>query len=248
MSPRKKAPKRPTPVTAPPDFPHPFVTVDVALVTVADGMLRVLLHRRPEAPARGTWALPGGFVDVDESLDAAAERILREKAGLPGVFLEQLYTFGAPGRDPRTRIITVAYYALVDHDRIRATFEARDNTCLAGIAVPWPGENGGPIDAIADSGESIPLAFDHEDILSMVVKRLRGKLNYAPIGFQLLPRQFTLRTLQTVHETILGTTLNKDSFRRRMLASGQLAPTNKHEKEVGHRPAELYRFIDKSAV
>jgi 8-oxo-dGTP diphosphatase len=230
------------------DFAHPYVTVDVALVTVADGRLCVLLHRRPEPPAKRKWALPGGFVDVDESLDAAAERILGEKAGLTGVFLEQLYTFGSPDRDPRTRIITIAYYALVAHERISASFDARPNTSLARIVVPWSGEKGGPVDVASESGESIPLAFDHDDILGVVVKRLRGKLNYAPIGFQLLPRHFTLRTLQTVHETILGTALNKDSFRRRMLASGQLVPTKKHEKQVGHRPAELYRFLDKSAV
>jgi 8-oxo-dGTP diphosphatase len=220
----------------------------VALITVSEGRLCVLLHRRPEPPAKGKWALPGGFVRVDESLDAAAERVLEEKAGLSGVFLEQLYTFGSPERDPRTRVITVAYYALVAHERIRASFEARPNTSLATILVPWSGETGGPANASSDSGKSIPLAFDHDDILGMVVKRLRGKLNYAPIGFQLLPQRFTLRTLQSVHETILGTSLNKDSFRRRMLASGQLVPTKKREMKVGHRPAELYRFLDKSAV
>lgn len=230
------------------EFPHPYVTVDVALVTVAEGRLRVLLHRRPEPPAKGQWALPGGFVRVDESLDDAAARVLEQKAGLSGVFLEQLYTFGSPDRDPRTRVITVAYYALVAHERISAGFEARPNTALANILVAWPGEAGGPVDAAHDSGESIPLAFDHDEILGTVVKRLRGKLNYAPIGFQLLPRQFTLRTLQSVHETILGKSLNKDSFRRRMLASGQLIPTRKRERKVGHRPAELYRFVRKSAV
>lgn len=234
------------PATA--EFPHPYVTVDVALVTVADGRLCVLLHRRPESPAKRRWALPGGFVRVDESLDAAAERVLEEKAGLTGVFLEQLYSFGSPDRDPRTRVITVAYYALVAYERVSASFNARPNTSLATMLVPWSGETGGPADAASDSGESVPLAFDHGDILGMVVQRLRGKLNYAPIGFQLLPQHFTLRTLQSVHETILGTALNKDSFRRRMLASGQLVPTKKRERKVGHRPAELYRFLDKSAV
>lgn len=246
---RKSHTSRQAPRTSPvADFPHPYVAVDVALVTVVDGHLCVLLHRRPEAPAKGKWALPGGFVDTCESLDGAAERILNEKAGLTSVFLEQLYTFGAPDRDPRTRVVTVAYYALVAYEDISASFEARPNTSLARIVVPWSGEKGGPVEVTSASQESIPLTFDHDDILGMVVKRLRGKLNYAPIGFQLLPRRFTLRTLQTVHETILGTSLNKDSFRRRMLASGQLVPTKKYEKQVGHRPAELYRFLDKSAV
>jgi 8-oxo-dGTP diphosphatase len=119
---------------------------------------------------------------------------------------------------------------------------------LAGLRVPWKGEAGGSIEATGDSGVALPLAFDHAEILGMVVKRLRGKLDYAPIGFQLLPPRFTLRTLQNVHETILGQPLNKDSFRRRMLASGQLAPTGEREVEVGHRPAELYRFVAESAI
>ncbi len=226
-------------------FPHPSVAVDVALVTVEGGRLRALLAPRAEHPHRGRWALPGSFVRMDESLDQAAQRVLAAKAGLSGIFLEQLYTFGRPDRDPRTRVITIAYYALVDARRLarrEAGSQAAAGGQLVTLEVPWPGEQGGPVRIVDDAGRSLPLAFDHADILGLVVQRLRGKLDYAPIGFELLPRQFTLRQLQEIHETILGRTLNKDSFRRRLLASGLIAPTGKLEQDVGHRPAELYRF------
>lgn len=238
-------------------FPHPSVTVDVALLTVAEGRLRAVLSPRDEHPGKGKWSLPGGFVRMEESLDAAAARVLQTKVGVTGIFLEQLYTFGQPDRDPRTRVITVAYYALVDAARLPAlaadaahsgvpNFPSPSSRLpklyLATLRVPWTGEQGGPVEAQSDDGGTLPLAFDHADILGLVVQRLRGKLNYAPLGFELLPREFTLRQLQTIHETILGRSLNKDSFRRRLLASGLIAPTGKLEEGVGHRPAELYRF------
>ena len=226
-------------------FPHPSVAVDVALVTVAQGRLRALLKPRDAHPHRGRWALPGSFLRMDESLDEAAQRVLAVKAGLSDIFLEQLYTFGRPDRDPRTRVITVAYYALVDARRLAGRDLASPAAAagqLVTLEVPWQGEHGGPVGILDDEGHSLPLAFDHTEILGLVVQRLRGKLDYAPIGFELLPRQFTLRQLQEIHETILGRTLNKDSFRRRLLASGLIVPTGKLEQDVGHRPAELYRF------
>ena len=218
-------------------FPHPSVAVDVALLTADGGRLRAVLTQRTEHPAKGQWSLPGGFVGMDESLDAAAARVLRTKLGLGGIFLEQLYTFGRPDRDPRTRVISVAYYALVDAARLKPPKHK-----LATLQVPWPGERGGQVEALGADGKKLPLAFDHAEILGLVVQRLRGKLDYAPIGFELLPREFTLRQLQTIHETILGRTHNKDSFRRRLLASGLIAPTGKLEEAAQHRPAELYRF------
>lgn len=227
-------------------FPRPSVAVDVALVSAADGALRSLVVRRGAHPARGRWALPGGFVGIDEGLDAAAARVVAAKIGLSGVFLEQLYTFGDPSRDPRTRVISVAYYALVDAGRLEGT--VRDDVARARILVPWEGETGGPVELAAEDGTPLPLAFDHPDILGMAVKRLRGKLDYSPIGFQLLAPAFTLLELQRVHETVLGRPLNKDSFRRRMLASGQLEATGESQKDVDHRPAELYRFARRSAV
>lgn len=229
-------------------FPHPSVSVDVALLTVEGGRLRAVLVQRAEHPHRGRWSLPGGFVQMQESLDDAAARLVQTKAGLSGIFFEQLYTFGDPRRDPRTRVITIAYYALVEPARLAAAALGRQSlpTCLATLRTAWQGERGGTVQALDDEGRELPLAFDHAEILGLVVKRLRGKLDYAPIGFELLPRKFTLRQLQSVHETILGRRLNKDSFRRRMLDSGLIAATGEREGDVGHRPAELYRFKRKA--
>jgi 8-oxo-dGTP diphosphatase len=222
---------------------RPSVAVDVALVTVHEGELRALLVRRPEPPQKGRRALPGGFVVLDESLDDAARRVLATRTGLADVFVEQLFTFGAPDRDPRTRVISVAYYALVDHARLERALAARPELELTPLVVPWEGLAGGPVKVAG----GLP-AFDHAAILGLVVERLRGKLDYAALGFQLLPRRFTLRALQTVHEVVLGRELNKDSFRRRMLASGLIEPTGEREQDVLHRPAELYAIRDQSAV
>ncbi len=226
------------------EFPHPSLAVDVVLLTVSDRALCVALVHRLEHPCLGCWALPGGFVGMKESLDAAAGRVLAVKTGLQGVFLEQLYTFGAPDRDPRTRVVSVAYYALVHPGRFETT--APPEFLLASVQVPWPGEAGGPVEVVGGGGSILRLAFDHAEIIGTAVKRIRGKLDYAPIGFQLLPATFTLRDLQAIHEVILARPLNKDSFRRRMLASGELRATGKRERTVGHRPAELYRYGGRS--
>ena len=233
-------------------FERPSVAVDVVLLSIVDGRLATLLVERAEHPDKGAWALPGGFVRMTESLDAAAARVLREKAGVSEIFLEQLYTFGDPKRDPRTRVISVAYYALVDERRLAA--RTVHDSAIARVGVPWEGEAGGPVtlhpsgeapSGEALSGERTPLriAFDHAEIVGTAVKRIRGKLDYAPIGFELLPAAFTLLDLQRVHETVLGRSLNKDSFRRRMLASGRLAPSGASQEDVGHRPAALYRYL-----
>lgn len=222
-------------------YPHPSLTVDVALLTVGGGRLRALLQRRDRPPQRGRWALPGGFVGFDEGLERAAARVLRDRTGLEGVFLEQLYTFGAPDRDPRTRVVTVAYVALVAPERL-------GDLPLAPLAVPWEGETGGLVTPLGPDGAPLATAFDHDVILGTAVRRLRGKLDYAPIGFQLLPERFTLRRLQQVHETVLGRPVNKDAFRRRMLASGQLDATGERETGTPFRPAELYRFRAGSAL
>jgi 8-oxo-dGTP diphosphatase len=229
-------------------YPHPSVTVDVALLTVREGALHCLLVERQAHPEKGKWALPGSFVGIREGLDQAAARALREKAGLAGVFLEQLYTFGDPGRHPRTRVFRVAYYALVSGaGLVRAAQAPGAPQRLCRLEVPWEGETGGPVQAEAD-GARLPLAFDHARILGTAVQRVRGKLDYTSIGFQLLPDAFTLLELQRVHETVLGRPLNKDSFRRRLLASGQLEATGESEREVDHRPAELYRLVRRAAV
>lgn len=229
-------------------YPRPSVAVDVALLTVREAALWALLVRRDEHPAKGAWALPGVFVGIDESLEDAAARALATKAGLPGPFIEQLYTFGAPGRDPRTRVVSVAYYALVEPGALDDTVAARtdEGVRLARLSIRWPGEAGGPVDVVDGAGTPLPLAFDHAEILGMAVKRIRGKLDYAPIGFELLPERFSLRGLRLVHETILDRPLNKDSFRRRMLDRGLVVPTGERAAGVGHRPPELYRFADRA--
>jgi 8-oxo-dGTP diphosphatase len=220
-------------------YERPSVAVDVALVTAAEGALHAVLFRRPEPPQRGRFSLPGTFVGIAEPLEAAAARALSTKVGIDGVFLEQLYTFGAVGRDPRTRVIAVAYYALVEQARLQP---ARAGSAVARLRVPWEGEHGGPVQAIGPDDRPLALAFDHAEILGTAVKRLRGKLEYTPIGFELLGDRFTLAELQAVHETILGRSLNKDSFRRRMVASGMLEATGDFRGGGQHRPAELYRF------
>lgn len=206
------------------DFPPLAVTVDLVLMTVREGRLAVLLQHRSEPPHKGEWALPGGFVRIDESLNTAARRILVDKAGLGDVWLEQLYSFGDPGRDPRMRIVTIAYFALVPAADLTTALEDNDELMLA------------PLDALP------ALAFDHAAIVDHAAARLRGKLDYAPIAFALLPPLFTLRALQNVHEAILGTNLNKPAFRRRMLDKGWIEGSGEREEGGAFRPAELFRI------
>ncbi|WP_157216564.1 NUDIX hydrolase [Flavisphingomonas formosensis] len=219
-------------------YERPAVTVDLVLMTIADGAPAALLIRRDEHPDLGLWALPGGFVRIDESLDDAARRVLSEKARMDGAYMEQLYSFGAVGRDPRMRIITVAYFALLPAERFAAALRAGPGLTLARIAAPGAD---GPATA-TDADGPLALAFDHAEILSLAVRRLRGKLDYSPVGFALLPDLFTLRQLQDVHEAISGMSLNKPAFRRRMLDKGWLEPTGERETGASFRPAELYRF------
>ena len=227
------------------------VTVDLVLFGLRESSPAVLLIERAEHPHAGRWALPGSFVRPEETLDAAALRVLRDKAGFTmaeagRTRLEQLYTFGAVDRDPRMRIVTVAYMALLPEAAFVQAAETGGGLSAAGIAVPWAGEAGGPVTAFAARERTdrapLSLAFDHADILALAILRLRGKLDYSDIGFALLPETFTLRQLQNVHEAILGTSLNKPAFRRRMLDRGWLAPTGTREAGTSFRPAELYRY------
>jgi len=219
-------------------YARPSVAVDVVIVTVAGGALKVYGVRRTAHPHRGRFALPGTFVREEERLESAAARVLREKAGLTRVFLEQLFTFGAPKRDPRMRVIAVAYLALMTE----AELAGRDNALVEAIVSPaFEGLEEGGVSLTEADSEELACAFDHEAIIATAVRRLRGKLDYTPLGYRLLPREFTLLDLQRVHEVILGRSVNKDSFRRRMLATGELEATGTHEVGVGHRPAELYR-------
>lgn len=206
------------------DHPRPAVTVDVVIFTVRDGDLQVLLIRRKRPPFEGMWAIPGGFVRIDESLEDAALRELEEETGVRDVYLEQLYTFGDPDRDPRGRVITVAYFALVPANtvRLRAGDDASEARWWSMYDLP-------------------PLAFDHADILAYALQRLRYKLEYTAVGFELLPETFTLSELQATYEVILGEKLDKRNFRRKILGAGILEETGEYRTGEG-RPAKLYRF------
>jgi 8-oxo-dGTP diphosphatase len=201
-----------------------LVTVDIVLFTIRDRRLHVLLIRRLAKPFENRYALPGGFVMEDESLDAAAVRELREETGVDKVYLEQLYSFGDPGRDPRGRVVTVAYYALApDRQALQAGTDAADAAWFPAGALP-------------------PLAFDHRKIVEYARRRLRNKLDYTGVGFELLPPKFTLTELQLVHEAILGEELDKRNFRRRIVQKGFVRPLDEWRK-TGRKPAQLYRFV-----
>jgi 8-oxo-dGTP diphosphatase len=166
--------------------------------------------------------------------------MLKEKTGFRGIFLEQLYTFGDPKRDPRMRILSVAHMALVPREKFQ-DLKAEAGQ-VARVVVPWEGETGGPVALLGPDGKHLPMAFDHDQIIAVAIKRLRGKIDYSPLAFQLLPKEFTLLQLQRIHEAVLGRPVNKDSFRRRMLATGLLEATGAMQAGVGHRPAAMYRF------
>ena len=209
--------------------PRAALTVDCVVFGLDEGGLKVLLIERALEPFAGRWALPGGFVRVDETLEDAARRELAEETGLTRVFLEQLYTFGALDRDPRERVVTVAWYALVrlgDH-RVQAATDARDAAWFAVDALPR-------------------LAFDHTAITEQALRRLQAKVRYQPIGFELLPTKFTLSQLQRLYETVLERDLDKRNFRKKVLSLGILAETDEVEQGVAHRAARLYRFDERA--
>jgi len=200
------------------------VTVDIVIFTLRNGSLQVLLVKRGVPPFEGQYAIPGGFIRGDESLEEAALRELHEETGVRNVFLEQLYTFGDPKRDPRGRVITVAYYALIASDKLSlvAGADAADAQWFPASSVP-------------------PLAFDHKSILDYALERLRNKLEYTTVGFQLLPEKFTLGELQAVYEAILGRQLDKRNFRRKLSLLGILKPLRQWQR-TGRKPAQLFRF------
>ena len=213
------------------EYPHPAVTTDIVIFSIRDGVLKLLLIKRAGQPYQGKWALPGGFVQMDEDLESGALRELQEETGLRDVYLEQLYTFGRPDRDPRERVITVAYYALIRSDQVSLTASTDAE------AVGWFGLD-----------ELPPLAFDHTDIVDMAQQRLIAKLDYSTIGFQFMGDTFTLSELQTVYETILGEAIDKRNFRKWILALEQVEETGELRREGPHRPAKLYRAIDRDKV
>ena len=208
-------------------YERPSVTVDVVIFTLINSRLHVLLVQRKHWPYADHWAIPGGFVQLDESLETAARRELQEETGVHDVYLEQLYTFGEPGRDPRSRVISIAYFALVrfEDQIIEVSDESTD--------VRWFS-----VDDLPN-----PLAFDHAKIMRFALDRLRSKLEYTTLAFQLLPTEFTLPALKRIYEEILGETLDKANFYRKLRDSDLLEPTGKYLEGRG-RPAQLYRFRD----
>jgi len=201
------------------------VAVDIVIFTIQSEGLKVLLVKRGIPPFRGQFAIPGGFVRENESLDEAAMRELREETAVTDVYLEQLYSFGEPERDPRGRVVTVAYYALISAARspLKAGTDAAEASWWSMEDLP-------------------PLAFDHGEILKYALVRLRNKLEYTTVGFQLLPEKFTLSELQVVYEAILGRKLDKRNFRRKLALLRILKPAAEYRRG-GRRPARVYRFV-----
>jgi 8-oxo-dGTP diphosphatase len=209
---------------------HPRVAVDTVLFTIADGELQTLLVKIKKGPFTGRWAFPGGLVRVGESLEEAARRELYEKTGVRDLYLEQLYTFGDAGRDPTAHTVSVAYFALVPYF---------DHALRRG-------------EKYADVGwfpvRSLPaLAYDHNAIAASALRRLQAKLSYTNIVYSLLPPEFTLAELQDIYEVILGKTLDRRNFRRKILTLGLLKPLQKTRRGA-HRPAMLYTFTRRSPM
>lgn len=206
-------------------FPRPALTVDCTVFGFDHGDLKLMLIQRDLPPFEGSWALPGGFVRVNESLEDAALRELKEETGLERVYLEQLYTFGDVERDPRERIVTVSYYALVrlEHYRVEASTDARSAAWFSLDDLPT-------------------VAFDHDRIIEAARVRLKNKVRYEPIGFELLPEKFTLTQIQHLYEAVLETKLDKRNFRKKLLSMNLLEDTQEIEQDVAHRAARLFRF------
>lgn len=207
------------------EFPRPALSVDCVVFGIDEGDLKLMLIKRKLAPFKNKWALPGGFVRMDETTDHAARRELEEESGLKNIYLEQLYTFSKIDRDPRQRVVSICHYALV---RLK-NYEVHASTDAS--------------DAAWFSIDDLPsLAFDHQHMVDLALDRLKGKLRYKPIGFELLPELFTLSQLQHVYEVILGKNFDKRNFRRRVLKTGLIVESGEVQKDVAHRAAQLFKF------
>lgn len=212
-------------------YKNPSVTVDILIFTIIQNTLNVLLVQRKYDPFQNMWAIPGGFVHIDESVDDAAKRELYEETNLSeGVYLEQLYTFGDPMRDPRKRVITVSYFSLAPFDRLQFAKAGSDAS-----NVKWL-----PVNKIEN------LAFDHNKILDYALERIRTKSEYSTLPFKLLNDTFTLTELQNVYEIILERPLDKRNFRKKILSLDILNETGELRKEGKMRPAMIYKLKDKS--
>jgi len=203
------------------EFEKPVVTVDIVIFSIIKGKLHILLVKRKEEPSKGEWALPGGFVKIQESLEEAAKRKLLEKTGVKDLYLEQLYTWGDVNRDSRGRVITVSYYALVN---------AQDkNMQLSDEGAKWTLVN-----------TNLRLPFDHSKIVNYALKRLRWKFEYTPVAFSLLPKTFKLSELKGLYDTVFEKDFDKRNFIKKILSLKILEEAGK-EESVANRPAKLYR-------
>jgi 8-oxo-dGTP diphosphatase len=224
-------------------YPSPHLAVDIVLFTIEDCDLKVLTMERSAEPFAGCQVLPGGFVHSGENLDDTARRVLAEKVGVSDLSVEQLYTFSAPGRDPRGWVVSTAYLALVPYARLHTAAGELDGLRLPHVMADEAGE----AVQLGEAGEHVTMGFDHTDIIHTALVRLRGKLDWSSLPFALLPEQFTLLELQQVHETILGRALNKPHFRKKW--HGKILPDGSHLEATGeltsgrpHRPAEFYEL------
>jgi 8-oxo-dGTP diphosphatase len=212
------------------EYERPGLTVDCVIfgLDLEEESLKVMLIERDLKPFAGMWAIPGGFVHNGETLMEAAMRELQEETGITDVFLEQLYTFGDPGRDPRGWIVSVAYYALVSPEQhsVHASTDARQARWFPVTALPR-------------------LAFDHAEILRTALERIRGKLTYAPVGFELLPQKFTIKQLQKLYEIVLGMKLDNRNFRKKIFGMDVLRELDEMQTGVPHRAARLYKFDER---
>lgn len=211
------------------DYERPALATDCVIFGFDGGELKLLLLEREKEPFKNKWALPGGFVFIEETTEACAKRILMEKAGIKNVFVEQLYTFSDIDRDPRERIVSVAYYALVDKKQCELV-AGRDT-----VKAEWFGMS-----------ELPKLAFDHGKIVKTAIQRLKGKVSYQPIGFELLNEKFTLTELQAVYESVLETEIDKRNFRKKILSMGLLKALDEKEKNVARKAARYYSFNNKA--
>jgi 8-oxo-dGTP diphosphatase len=212
-------------------YPHPAVAADLAIFTLHEGRLRMLLIQRARDPFKEGWALPGGFVRIHEDLDAAAARELEEETGVAGAYLEQVGAFGNPARDPRERVISVAFFSIIPSDTLHLKSGGD-----AAAARWWP------------VNDLPKLAFDHQEILEQARHRLRDKVRRSTIALRFLPPEFTLTELQQVHEAILGHALDKRNFRKWLMSAPYLRATGRMRRGGQHRPAELYRGIPSAYI
>lgn len=201
-----------------------YVSVDCVIFGFQQGSLNLLLLKRKMEPAKGQWSLMGGFVHPDESVDDAAKRVLADLTGLENVYMEQVHTFGAIDRDPGERVISVVYYALINIDEYDREAVHEHNAYWVNI------------------DEVPPLIFDHEEMVALARERMKQKAASEPIGFNLLPKLFTLTRLQNLYEAIYGESIDKRNFRKRVAEMNYIEKTDKIDKESSKRGASLYQF------